>query len=157
MCCKAAGRTPSRAISYKLNNSVVITGFTSENYSDTKKTFYRIFVQDSTGAIQLNHESNELQKKYKVGDVISGVIGYFMLGSSSFVKEDVVYFASAPAIDVQVENIVLSTEQNSITPIEISISDLDDSYASQLVTIKNVNKNSETDFIGFAIFFVILN
>ncbi len=139
---KAAGRTPSRAISYKLNNSVVITGFTSENYSDTKKTFYRIFVQDSTGAIQLNHESSQLQKKYKVGDVISGVVGYFMLGSSSYVEDAAIYFASASAIDLQVENIVLSTEQNSITPIEISISDLDDSYASQLITIKNVNYNA---------------
>ena len=83
-----------------------------------------------------------MQKKYKVGDVISGVVGYFMLGSSSYVEDAAIYFASASAIDLQVENIVLSTEQNSITPIEISISDLDDSYASQLVTIKNVDYNA---------------
>ena len=135
---KAAGRTPSRAISYKLTGPLAITGFTSEKFEDAKATFYKIFVQDATGAIQLNHQSAELQKKYKVGDVITNVVGYYMSGGRSTKNDNVAYFASAPAIDVQAGLITLSEEQYVAKPVEVSLANLNDSYASQLVIIKNI-------------------
>lgn len=147
---KAAGRTPSRAISYKLNNSLVITGFTSKRDAETKKTFYTIFVQDSTSALQLNHESSKLQNGFKVGDVINGVIGYYASGGRSYVNGDTAYFASAATIDIKTEHvasIVFSEEQYKLEPIVISISELDDSYASQLITIKNITYRDSVNLV----------
>ena len=135
---KAAGRTPSRAISYKLNSALAITGFTSEKFEDTNATFYKIFVQDHSGAIQLNHQSSKLQKQFKVGDVITGVVGYYTTGGKTYVKGDDVYFASAPALDIQDESVVASTEKYEAKPVVVSLAELNDSHASQLVTIKNV-------------------
>ena len=146
---KAAGRTPSHAISYKLTGPLAITGFTSEKFEDAKATFYKIFVQDGTGAIQLNHQSAELQKRYKVGDVITNVVGYYMSGGHSVKNDNVAYFASAPAIDIQAGLIASSEEQYVAKPVEVSLANLNDSYASQLVTIKNITYEPSS--------FVVLN
>lgn len=135
---KAAGKSPSIDISYKVKSDMVITGFASEKFD--VGIFYHIFAQDASGAIQLNHQSAEIQKKYKVGDVITNVVGYYTSGGKSYEKNNSVYYASAPALDVK--TIEASDEQYVVTPVEVSLADLDDSYASKLVKIKNVTYNS---------------
>ena len=135
---KAAGKSPSIDISYKVTSNLVITGFASEKFD--VGTFYHIFAQDASGAIQLNHQSAEIQKRYKVGDVITNVVGYYTLGGKTYEKHNSVYYASAPSLDVK--TIEASDAEPSVVPIEVSLADLDDSYASKLVTIKNITYNS---------------
>ena len=140
---KAAGKTPSRAISYKINSAMAITGFTSVT---DMSVVYTIFVQDETGCLQLNHESLALQNKYKIGDVITGVSGYYngFAGSSYYTDEFGYVFASAPVMELKVESVVASDKQYVAQPVEITLDQLDDSYASQLITIKDVNYKKET-------------
>ena len=135
---KEAGRSPSIDISYKLTSDMVITGFASEKFD--VGIFYHIFAQDASGAIQLNHQSAEIQKKYKVGDVITNVVGYYTPGGKTYEKYNSVYYASAPSIDVK--TIEDSDAESFVVPIEVSLADLDDSYASKLVRINNVTYNS---------------
>lgn len=135
---KEAGKSPSIDISYKLKSDMVITGFASEKFD--VGIFYHIFAQDASGAIQLNHQSAEIQKKYKVGDVITNVVGYYTSGGRTYEKYNSVYYASAPALDIK--TIEPSDAELAVTPIEVSLADLDDSYASQLVTIKDVKYNA---------------
>ena len=140
---KSAGSTPSRDISYKLNSPMAITGFTSVT---DMSVVYTIFVQDETGCLQLNHESLALQNKYKIGDVITGVSGYYngFAGSSYYTDEFGYVFASAPVMELKVESVVASDKQYVAQPVEITLDQLDDSYASQLITIKDVNYKKET-------------
>ena len=135
---KEAGRSPSIDISYKVTSNLVITGFASEKFD--VGTFYHIFAQDASGAIQLNHQSAEMQKRYKVGDVITNVVGYYTPGGKTNKNSNSIYYASAPSIDVK--TIEASEAEPSVVPIEVSLADLDDSYASTLVKIKNVTYNS---------------
>ncbi len=135
---KEAGKSPSIDISYKVKSDMVITGFASEKFD--VGTFYHIFAQDASGAIQLNHQSAEMQKKYKVGDVITNVMGYYTTGGRSYVKDNSVYYASAPSLDVK--SMDKSDKEYEAKPIEVSLANLDDSYASKLITIKNVTYNS---------------
>ena len=135
---KEAGRSPSIDISYKVTSNLVITGFVSEKFD--VGTFYHIFAQDASGAIQLNHQSAEMQKRYKVGDVITNVVGYYTPGGKTNKNSNSIYYASAPSIDVK--TIEASEAELSVVPIEVSLADLDDSYASTLVKIKNVTYNS---------------
>ncbi len=140
---KKAGKSPSRAVSYQINSAMAITGFASEEFEDTKTTFYRIFVQDSTGALQLNHQSATLAKNYKVGDVITGISGNYLPGGKTYIDDTIVYFASAPSFDIKVESVEKATESYVAQPIEVTLEQLDDSYASQLVVIKNVTYKKE--------------
>lgn len=135
---KDAGRSPSLDISYKVTSHMIITGFASEKFD--VGTFYHIFAQDASGAIQLNHQSAEIQKKYKVGDVITNVVGYYSPGGKTYEKYNSVYYASAPSLDIK--TIEASDVELSVDPVEVSLADLDDSYASKLVKIKNVTYNS---------------
>ena len=135
---KEAGRSPSIDISYKVTSNLIITGFASEKFD--VGTFYHIFAQDASGAIQLNHQSAEMQKRYKVGDVITNVVGYYTPGGKTNKNSNSIYYASAPSIDVK--TIEASEAEPSVVPIEVSLADLDDSYASTLVKIKNVTYNS---------------
>ena len=135
---KEAGRSPSIDISYKVTSNLVITGFASEKFD--VGTFYHIFAQDASGAIQLNHQFAEMQKRYKVGDVITNVVGYYTPGGKTNKNSNSIYYASAPSIDVK--TIEASEAEPSVVPIEVSLADLDDSYASTLVKIKNVTYNS---------------
>lgn len=135
---KEAGKSPSIDISYKVKSDMVITGFASEKFD--VGTFYHIFAQDASGAIQLNHQSAEMQKKYKVGDVITNVVGYYTTGGRSYVKDNSLYYASAPSLDVK--SMDKSDKEYEAKPIEVSLANLDDSYASKLITIKNVTYNS---------------
>ncbi len=135
---KAAGKSPSIDISYKVTSDMVITGFASEKFD--VGTFYHIFAQDATGAIQLNHQSAETQKKYKVGDVITNVVGYYTSGGKTYEKYNSVYYASAPSLDIK--TIEASDAELSVVPVEVSLANLDDSYASMLIKIKNVTYNA---------------
>ena len=135
---KEAGRSPSIDISYKVTSNLIITGFASEKFD--VGTFYHIFAQDASGAIQLNHQYAEMQKRYKVGDVITNVVGYYTPGGKTNKNSNSIYYASAPSIDVK--TIEASEAEPSVVPIEVSLADLDDSYASTLVKIKNVTYNS---------------
>ena len=135
---KEAGRSPSIDISYKVTSNLVITGFASEKFD--VGTIYHIFAQDASGAIQLNHQSAEMQKRYKVGDVITNVVGYYTPGGKTNKNSNSIYYASAPSIDVK--TIEASEAEPSVVPIEVSLADLDASYASTLVKIKNVTYNS---------------
>ena len=135
---KEAGRSPSIDISYKVKSNLVITGFASEKFD--VGTLYHIFAQDASGAIQLNHQSAEMQKRYKVGDVITNVVCYYTPGGKTNKNSNSIYYASAPSIDVK--TIEASEAEPSVVPIEVSLADLDDSYASTLVKIKNVTYKS---------------
>ena len=135
---KKAGKSPSIDINYKISSAMTITGFASEKYD--VGTFYHIFVQDATGALQLNHQSAQMQKQYKIGDVITNVVGYYTSGSKTYDRNDSRYYASAPALDIK--SIEKSTSAYTTTPIEVSLENLNDTYASQLVTIKNVTYNA---------------
>lgn len=141
---EVAGTTPSRDISYKLNSPMAITGFTS--VTDQGYTVYMIFVQDSTGCVQLNHNSKKVQNGLKIGDVITGATGFYVgYGGSSYYTEDFGYvFATAPTLEVDVESIVVSDEKYIARPVEITLAELDDSYASQLVKISNVTYEKDT-------------
>ncbi len=141
---KVAGSTPSRDISYKLNSPMAITGFSS--ITDNGYTVYMILVQDSTGAIQLNHNSKTLQNELKVGDVITGATGFFVgYAGSSYHNEEFGYvYASAPALEIDDASIVKSDEEYVAVPVEISLAELNDSYASQLITIKDVTCSKDT-------------
>jgi hypothetical protein len=141
---RKAGTTPSRDISYKLNSPMAITGFSS--VTDNGYTVYMIFVQDATGYIQLNHNSKKLQNELKVGDVITGATGYYSgFGGGSYYSEEYGYvFATAPSFEVDASSIVTSEEQYVAIPVEITLAELNDSYASQLVTIKDVKYKEET-------------
>lgn len=141
---RKAGTTPSRDISYKLNSPMAITGFSS--VTDNGYTVYMIFVQDATGYIQLNHNSKKLQNELKVGDVITGATGYYSgFGGGSYYSEEYGYvFATAPSLEVDASSIVTSEEQYVAIPAEITLAELNDSYASQLVTIKDVKYKEET-------------
>ena len=141
---KSAGSTPSRDISYKLNSPMAITGFSS--VTDNGYTVYMIFVQDSTGYIQLNHNSKKLQNELKIGDVITGATGFYTGNTGvSYYSEDFGYvFATAPALEVDDSSIILSDKQYVAQPVEITLAELNDSYASQLITIKDVNYKKET-------------
>jgi hypothetical protein len=141
---RKAGTTPSRDISYKLNSPMAITGFSS--VTDNGYTVYMIFVQDATGYIQLNHNSKKLQNELKVGDVITGATGYYSgFGGGSYYSEEYGYvFATAPSFEVDASSIVTSEEQYVAIPVEITLAELHDSYASQLVTIKDVKYKEET-------------
>jgi hypothetical protein len=135
---KEAGKSPSIDISYKLTGDMTITGFASEKFD--VGTFYHVFVQDASGALQLNHQSATIQKKYKVGDVITNVVGYYTTGGKTYEKHNSVYYASAPSLDIK--TIEMSYVEPDVVPVEVSLADLNDSYASQLITIKNVKYNS---------------
>ena len=139
-----AGTTPSRDISYKLNSPMAITGFSS--VTDNGYTVYMIFVQDATGYIQLNHNSKKLQNELKVGDVITGATGFYVgHGGSSYYTDEFGYvFATAPVLEVEASSIVASEEQYVAVPVEITLAELNDSYASQLVTIKDVKYKQDT-------------
>ena len=141
---EVAGTTPSRDISYKLNSPMAITGFTS--VTDQGYTVYMIFVQDSTGCVQLNHNSKKVQNGLKIGDVITGATEFYVgYGGSSYYTEDFGYvFATAPTLEVDVESIVVSDEKYIARPVEITLAELDDSYASQLVKISNVTYEKDT-------------
>lgn len=134
---KMAGKSPSIDINYKIKSTMTITGFASEKFD--VGIFYHIFVQDASGALQLNHQSAEIQKKHKIGDVITNVVGYYTSGSRTYDRNNSRYYASASALDIK--SIDISNQQYTATPIEVSLANLDDSYASQLVTIKNVTYN----------------
>lgn len=140
---KKAGATPSRDISYRLNSPMAITGFSS--VTDNGYTVYMIFVQDSTGYIQLNHNSKKLQNELKIGDVITGATGFFVgqMGSSHYEGEYGYVLATAPALEVEDGTIVLSEKQYIAQPVEITLAELNDSYASQLVKIKNITCQKE--------------
>ena len=140
---KSAGSTPSRDISYKLNSPMAITGFSS--VTDNGYTVYMIFVQDSTGYIQLNHNSKKLQNELKIGDVITGATGFYTGNTgASYYSDDFGYvFATAPALEVDDSSIVLSDKEYVAQPAEITLAELNDSYASQLVKIKNVTCKKE--------------
>ena len=140
---KAAGTTPSRDISYKLNSPMAVTGFSS--VTDNGYTVYMIFVQDSTGCIQLNHNSKKVQDGLKIGDVITGTTGFYVgYGGSSYYTEDFGYvFATAPALEIEASSIVVSDKQYTAKPVEVTLAELNDSYASQLITIKNVTYQKE--------------
>ena len=140
---KAAGTTPSRDISYKLNSPMAITGFAS--ITDNGYTTYMIFVQDATGYLQFNHNSKKVQNELKIGDVITGATGFYVgFGGSSYYTEDFGYvFATAPTLEVDASSIVASDKQYIAKPVEITLAELNDSYASQLVTIKNVTYQKE--------------
>ena len=141
---RAAGTTPSRDISYKLNSPMAITGFSS--VTDNGYTVYMIFVQDATGYIQLNHNSKKLQNELKVGDVITGATGFYIgYGGSSYYTEEFGYvFATAPVLEVDATSIVTSEVQYTAVPVEVTLAELNDSYASQLVTIKDVKYKQDT-------------
>lgn len=140
---KSAGSTPSRDISYKLNSPMAITGFSS--VTDNGYTVYMIFVQDSTGYIQLNHNSKKLQNELKIGDVITGVTGFYSghTGASYYTEEFGYVFATAPMLEVDDSSIIKSDKQYVAQPEEITLAELNDSYASQLVKIKNVTCKKE--------------
>lgn len=140
---KDAGTTPSRDISYKLNSPMAITGFSS--VTDNGYTVYMIFVQDATGYIQLNHNSKKVQDGLKIGDVVTGATGFYVgYGGSSYYTEDFGYvFATAPALEIEASSLVASDEQYVAQPVEITLDELNDSYASQLVKIKNVTYQKE--------------
>lgn len=141
---RVAGSTPSRDISYKLNSPMAITGFTS--VTDNGYTVYMIFVQDSTGCIQLNHTSKKVQDGLKIGDVITSATGFYVAyGGSSYYTEDFGYvFATAPTLEIDATSIVASEEQYIAQPIEITLAELNDSYASQLIKITNVTYEQDT-------------
>jgi hypothetical protein len=105
-----------------------------------------IFVQDSTGYIQFNHNSKKMQNELKIGDVITGATGYYSgFGGGSYYSEEYGYvFATAPSLEVDASSIVTSEEQYIAIPAEITLAELNDSYASQLVTIKDVKYKEET-------------
>ena len=135
---KKAGKSPSLDISYKIQSAMTITGFASEKFD--VGTFYHIFVQDATGALQLNHQSAEMQRRYKIGDVITNVVGYYTSGGKTYNRDNSRYYASAPALDVK--SMDPSASAYTATPVEVSLANLDDSYASQLITIKNITYNA---------------
>ncbi len=140
---KAVGPTPSRSISYRITSPMAITGFTSVT---DMGTVYMIFLQDETGSLQINHESLDLQKKYKIGDVVTGITGYYSVPRSrTYYSENYGYvFASAPLMEIDVESVLKSDESYVATPIEITLAQLDDSYASHLVKITDVNYRMES-------------
>lgn len=141
---KAAGPTPSRSISYKLNSPMAITGFSS--VTDNGYTVYMIFVQDETDCIQLNHTSKKLQNELKIGDVVTGATGYYTgYAGASYYTDDFGYvFAAAPVLEIDNSSLVISDKKYEAVPVEISLAELNDSYASQLVKIKNVKYKEET-------------
>ena len=104
-----------------------------------------IFVQDATGYLQFNHNSKKVQNELKIGDVITGATGFYVgFGVSSYYTEDFGYvFATAPTLEVDASSIVASDKQYIAKPVEITLAELNDSYASQLVTIKNVTYQKE--------------
>ncbi len=140
---KVAGSTPSRDISYKINSPMAITGFSS--VTDNGYTVYMIFVQDETGYIQLNHTNKQIQNELVVGDVITGLTGYYSsYGGTSYYDEEFGYvFATAPMFEVVASSIVKSEEEYVAKPVEITLAELNDSYASQLVTLKDVTYQKE--------------
>ncbi len=145
---KVAGTTPSRDISYKLNSPMAVTGFSS--VTDNGYTVYMIFVQDSTGYIQLNHTSKQYQNSLKIGDVITGATGFYSgFGGGSYYSEEYGYiFATAPSFEVEPTTIVTSDKQYTAVPVEITLEELNDSYASQLITIKDVKYKQDSIFIS---------
>ena len=135
---RTAGPTPSRDISYKLNSPMAITGFSS--VTDNGYTTYMIFVQDETGYMQFNHNSKKVQDGLKIGDVITGATGFYVgYSGSSYYTEDFGYvFATAPALEIEASSIVTSDKQYTAKPVEITLAELNDSYASQLIKVRNV-------------------
>lgn len=140
---KAVGSTPSRDIFYKLNSAMAITGFSS--VTDNGYTVYMIFVQDETGYIQLNHTNKQIQNELAIGDVITGLTGYYdSYGGTSYYDKDFGYiFATAPMFEINASSIVKSEEQYVAKPVEITLAELNDSYASQLITFKDVTYQKE--------------
>ena len=86
--------------------------------------------------------------------MITNVVGYYTSGGKTYKKGNSVYYASAPALDVN--SIEESNAQYEVTPVEVSLVDLNDSYASQLITIKNVKYNSAYESSSSGKYFVLL-
>ena len=110
---------------YQLTGEVIITLITS-----TRNAKY---IQDATGGILIDDNSGIITTAYNVNDGITGLIG------------ELVSFNSMLQITPAINPGAASSTGNSVTPVEITISQLID-HQAQLVKVKNTSITETGNF-----------
>lgn len=120
----AAGTPISRQVQYEITGETQVTGTFIERGENIT---YVYFVQDATGAIQLNSSK---KMNLEIGAGVKGIVGVFEKGGLSY----------APAMSLkEIKEVVTSTIE--IEPEEVTIDQLksDVQYASKLVKLSEVS------------------
>ncbi|MEX0719492.1 MAG: chitobiase/beta-hexosaminidase C-terminal domain-containing protein [Balneolaceae bacterium] len=112
---------------YRYNGDAVVT-YTHSNRN-------QIFIMDDTGGMLIDDPDNIIVTEYEAGDVMTGLLGSL--------SEFNGLFQFRPLADPGAP-----TGQEDVTPVEITLNDLEDQHKSMLVTIEDVSFEDTGTFEG---------